>query len=51
MNSRVEALVEKVRALEGEIEQEVARRRDDLKFRIEQGKVRFEDEVLQRPRH
>jgi hypothetical protein len=50
MNTRIAALVEKVRALEGEIEVEVARRRDDLKFRIEQGRVRFEDEVLQRHR-
>jgi len=50
MSARVAALAEKMRELEVEIEQEIARHRDELKFRFERGRVLFEDEMLRRHR-
>jgi hypothetical protein len=50
MSTRVADLVEKIRGLESEIELELARRREDLKYRVEQGRARFEDEMLLRHR-
>lgn len=48
MNEHVATLVQKVRALESEIEVEVAKRRAELRFGLERGKVAFEEEVRRR---
>lgn len=46
MNPRIQELLERVRALEEEIEREFKRRRAELNADFEQRKVRFEQEVL-----
>lgn len=50
MESRIAGLLDKIREIEGEIEQEVAKRRAEFRFHIEQGRVLFEEEVLRRHR-
>ena len=47
MTTEVGVLIEKIRGLEHELEAEIARRRIDLKFGIERGRVVFEREILQ----
>jgi len=50
VNNHIAVLVEKIHALEAEIDAEIARRRAEFKVRIEQGRVQFEDEVRRRHR-
>jgi len=50
MNRKINELLERIKALEEEIEQEVAKRQTELRFRLEHHKVRFEQEVLERHR-
>ena len=48
MNEHVATLMQTIRALESEIEVEVAKRRAELRFGFERGKIAFEDEVRRR---
>lgn len=48
MTDKITALIKRVRALEDELEIEFARRRSDFSYRIEQGRVVFEQDVRQR---
>ncbi len=50
MNPAVASLLDRIRALEAELEAELARQRADLQYRIEQGRVAFEAAILQRHR-
>jgi len=50
VNPRIQELLERVRALEEEIEREFKRRRAELNADFEQRKVRFEQEVLAQQR-
>lgn len=50
MNPNIEALFEKLRVLEAELEAELAKRRADLRFGLEKGRAIFEEEVLRRHR-
>ena len=50
MNPKINELLERIRALEEELEREVAARQEELRFRLENRKVRFEREVLARHR-
>jgi hypothetical protein len=45
MNAQLDALMEKLRSIESEIEAELTRRREELRFRIEKRKVIFEQDV------
>ncbi len=46
----IAALTEKIRALEAELEAELAKRRAELRVGLEKGRAFFEDEVLRRHR-
>ncbi|MGI9570671.1 MAG: hypothetical protein ACR2PH_13280, partial [Desulfobulbia bacterium] len=48
MNSQTKALVEKIAELEERLEVELAKRRAELRFGLERGKVVFEKEILRR---
>jgi len=50
MNPHIEALTEKIRSLEAELEAELARRSADLQFGLERGRAHFEEEILRRHR-
>lgn len=50
MNEHVQHLVERIQLLELELEAEVAKRRAELRFGLERGRVVFEAEVLRRHR-
>jgi hypothetical protein len=50
MNERISTLVQGIRALEAELEVELARRRIELNFVVHNGKVRFEHVVIARHR-
>jgi len=50
LNASVEQLVEKIRALENELEVQLALGRAELHVRLEDGKVAFEQAVLERHR-
>ncbi|MGC1458993.1 MAG: hypothetical protein WA825_12000 [Steroidobacteraceae bacterium] len=50
MNERVSSLVQRMKALEAELEVELARRRIELNFVVHQGKVHFEQVVIARHR-
>ena len=50
MDTSVEELTQKIRALENELEVQLALGRAELKVRIEDGKVSFENAVLERHR-
>jgi hypothetical protein len=50
MNPHIIALTEKIRALEAELEAEIAQRRADLHFGLEKGRAIFEAEILRRHR-
>lgn len=50
MNPKIDELLDRIKALEEELEQEVAARQADLRFRLENHRVRFEQEVLARHR-
>jgi hypothetical protein len=46
MTAALDALTEKLRSVEAEIEAELAKRREELRFRIENRRIVFEKEVL-----
>ncbi|MCF8477106.1 MAG: hypothetical protein K9G60_08750 [Pseudolabrys sp.] len=50
MTPQIDALVGKIRTLEGELDAEIAKRRADLKIGIEHGRIAFEEELLRRHR-
>lgn len=50
MNPRIASIAERIRSLEDELEAEIAVRRDELHFTIQDRRVRFEREVQRRNR-
>ena len=46
MTTQLAALMEKMRSVEAEIEGELARRREELRFRLENRRIVFEEEAL-----
>ena len=50
MNPKINELLERIQALEEELQQEIATRQAELRFRLENHRVRFEREVLARHR-
>lgn len=50
MDPRIASIAEKIRALEEELETEIAERRAELRYTIHERKVRFEQEVRRRHR-
>jgi hypothetical protein len=46
MTAQLDILTEKLRSVEAEIETELAKRREELRFRIENRRIVFEEEVL-----
>jgi len=50
MDPHINALTEKIAALEGELEAELAKRRAELRVGLENGKVIFEEEIIRRHR-
>jgi hypothetical protein len=50
MNEHIAQLMQRISLLELELEAELARRRADLKYGVERGRVMFEEEVLRRHR-
>jgi hypothetical protein len=46
MAAQLEILMEKLRSVEAEIETELAKRREELRFRFENSRIIFEEEVL-----
>ena len=50
MNPQIDALVGRIRTLEGELDAELAKRSAELRIGIEHGRVAFEEELLRRHR-
>jgi len=50
MNRQISELIENIRELEDELEVELAKRREELRFKIIGRKVRFEQEILEQHR-
>ena len=50
MTPQIAALIEKIRALEGELDAELAKRRAELRIGLEHGRIAFEEELLRRHR-
>ena len=50
MTSSIAALIEKIQALEGELDAELAKRRAELRVGREHGRIAFEEELLRRHR-
>jgi hypothetical protein len=50
MSSTIGTLIGRIRELESQLEAELAARQADLKYRIERGRVIFEEDVLRRQR-
>lgn len=50
MNERINDIVNRIRALEAELEAELDRARENIRYRLENKKIRFEQEVLARHR-
>ncbi len=46
MDKNISNLLERIRSLETELENELAKKREDLRFSIENRKIRFEREIL-----
>ena len=46
MTAQLDELMEKLRAVEAEIEAELTKRREELRFRLENRRIVFEEEVL-----
>ncbi len=50
MNPKIDELLDRIKALEEELEQEIVTRQAEFRFRLENRRVRFEQEVLARHR-
>ena len=50
MNPKIDELLGRIKALEAELEAEISQRQADFRFRLENRKVRFEQEMLARQR-
>ena len=50
MTPQIAALSEKIRALESELDVELAKRRAELRIGLEHGRIAFEEELLRRHR-
>ncbi len=50
MDNQIDALIEQIRALEAELESEMARRAAGLRVAITDGRIRFEQDILRRHR-
>jgi hypothetical protein len=50
MNPQIAALIENIKALQAELDAELAKRRADLRFGLEHGRIVFEQELLRRHR-
>jgi hypothetical protein len=50
MTPQINALIEKIRALESELDAELAKRRAELRIGLEHGRIAFEEELLRRHR-
>ena len=50
MTPQISALIEKIRALESELDAELAKRRAELRIGLEHGRIAFEEELLRRHR-
>jgi hypothetical protein len=50
MNPQIAALIERIKALEAELDAELAKRRADLRIGFEHGRIVFEQELLRRHR-
>ena len=50
MNAQINALIDRISALEGELDAELAKRSAELRIGIEHGRVAFEEEILRRHR-
>jgi hypothetical protein len=50
MNAQITELMDKIHALESELEAEMAKRRAELRVGLEKGRVAFEEELLRRHR-
>ena len=50
MTSQLDTLMEKLRSVEADIEVEMAKRREELRFHIENQRIVFEREVLEAQR-
>jgi len=48
IRAKIDAITKKIQELQNELEIEMAKRRAELRFGIEQGKIRFEQEILRR---
>ena len=48
MNEHIQALTQKIKGLELELEAEVAKRHAELRFGLERGRIMFEEEVRRR---
>jgi hypothetical protein len=47
MNSRLNEILEEIRALEDKVQTEMKRREEELKYRVSEGRVIFEQEMLE----
>jgi len=47
MNSRLNEILEEIRALEDNVQTEMKRREEEMKYRVSEGKVIFEQEMLE----
>ena len=45
MSNRLNEILEEIRTLEKNVQEEMKRREQELKFKISEGKVVFEDEI------
>ncbi len=50
MTPQIALLIEKIRGLESELDAELAKKRADLRFGLEHGRIAFEEELLRRHR-
>ena len=50
MTPQIAVLLEKIRSLESELDSELAKRRAELRFGLEHGRIAFEEELLRRHR-
>ncbi len=48
MTPQITAVIDRIRALEGELDAELAKRRAELRIGIEHGRIAFEEELLRR---